>query len=125
MEGGPYPPPASVQYAIRAVRFGQLGAAVAYFFGEQICGSLRLRPPSLLQRMHENPLVAVGGVYGLDVIAQTMKSINAFEITYNGRVLHSKLQTGSFPDLQELAAKLLRAKTEDASAVAKSDEEDI
>ena len=64
-------------------------------------------------------------MYGLDVIAQTMKSINAFEITYNGRVLHSKLQTGSFPDLQELAAKLLRAKTEDASAVAKSDEEDI
>lgn len=114
-----------VQYAIRAVRVGQVGAAVAYFLGEQICSSLRFAPPPLLRSMHENPLLTVGGVYGLDVIAQTLKSINAFEITYNGRVLHSKLQTGRFPELQELLASLLKAKEEDISAVATREEQDF
>lgn len=91
IEHGPYTPPVSVQYAIRAVRVGQLGAAVAYFFGEQLFSSLRLTPPSLLRSMHENPMLTVAGVYGLDVIAQMLKSINAFEITYNGRCSLSRL----------------------------------
>uniref|UniRef100_A0A6U5HZR3 Tis11B-like protein N-terminal domain-containing protein n=2 Tax=Calcidiscus leptoporus TaxID=127549 RepID=A0A6U5HZR3_9EUKA len=93
--------------------------------------------------MQENTLVAVCGIYGLDVIVQTLKSINAFEITcalarsllglpargapssrssferrrdacrYNGVVLHSKLSTGQFPRANELIAKLERIKHEE------------
>jgi len=55
----------------------------------------------------------VCGIYGLDVIVQTLKSINAFEITYNGVVLHSKLSTGQFPRANELIAKLERIKHEE------------
>ena len=40
------------------------------------------------------------------MLAQTAKSINAFEITYNGQLLHSKLATGQFPDAAVIAAKL-------------------
>jgi len=95
-----------VQYAIRAVRASQASAAVLYFFGAQIFGSLRRPLPGFVESMHANPLLAIGGVYGLDVVAQTMKAINAFEITYNGQVLHSKLQTGRFPQPADLVARL-------------------
>ena len=82
IEGGPYTPPPSVQYGIRAIRFAQVGVAVAFFAGEQLCNMVGRRAPPIVGQMHENKFVTVAGVYGLDVVAQTLKSINAFEITY-------------------------------------------
>jgi len=106
VEGGSYTPPVQVQYGIRAVRTAQVGASAFFFFGEQIFGALGRRPPPLHAQMHENKMLTVGAIYGLDVIAQTMKAINAFEVTYNGHLLHSKLATSAFPQPHELAAKL-------------------
>jgi hypothetical protein len=105
-----------VQYAIRAVRAAQLGVAGLYFFGEQLFAAARARPPALVGQMHENKLLVAGGVYALDVVAQTFKSINAFELTYNGVVLHSKLKTGQFPDPAAVAAKLRELREEEARA---------
>lgn len=106
IEGGAYTPPPKVQYGIRLVRAAQVGATLFFFFGEQMFAALGRRPPALYGQMHENKMVTMGAVYGLDVVAQTMKSINAFEITYNGHVLHSKLKGGVFPQPHELVARL-------------------
>ena len=106
VEGGPYPPPVAVQYTIRAVRAAQVGVGAFFLFGEQLFGKLGRPPPTLLAQMHENKLVTAGAIYGLDVLAQTAKSINAFEITYNGQLLHSKLKSGQFPDPGQLAQRL-------------------
>ena len=106
VEGGPYTPPVAVQYTIRAVRAAQLGVGAFFLFGEQLFGKLGRPPPTLLAQMHENKLVTAGAIYGLDVLAQTAKSINAFEITYNGQLLHSKLKSGQFPDPGQLAQRL-------------------
>mmetsp|Transcript_21742 Transcript_21742/g.65979 ORF Transcript_21742/g.65979 Transcript_21742/m.65979 type:complete len:138 (+) Transcript_21742:237-650(+) len=116
IEGGDYTPPIQVQYAIRAVRAGQIGVALSYFFGAQAAASLRRAPPSFVQQMSDNPMIAIGSVFGLDVVAQTMQSINAFEITYNGQKLHSKLSTGTMPRPQELVAKLAEARAKEVSA---------
>ncbi|KOO35734.1 hypothetical protein Ctob_014889 [Chrysochromulina tobinii] len=85
-----------------------LGVAALYFFGDQAFGMMRRPSPPWLGQMHENKFVVAGGVYGLDVFAQTMKAINGFEITYNGQVLHSKLASGKFPESDELVTKLRR-----------------
>jgi len=106
VEGGPYTPPVAAQYTVRAVRAAQAGVGLFFFFGEQIFARLGKAPPAVHTQMHENKLLTAGGVYALDVVAQTAKSINAFEITYNGRLLHSKLQSGAFPDPNTVAAKL-------------------
>lgn len=95
-----------MQYAIRAVRVAQLSMAALYFFGDQAFGMMRRPSPPWLGQMHDNKFAVAGGVYGLDVIAQTMKAINGFEMTYNGHVLHSKLASGDFPDPGALVAKL-------------------
>jgi len=88
------------------VRVAQASAAGLFFFGEQLFASLRRPVPKFVGQMHENKLLAFGGVYALDVVAQTFKSINAFELTYNGQLLHSKLGSGAFPDVGEIVAKL-------------------
>ena len=106
VEGGPYTPPVAVQYTIRAVRAAQVGVGAFFLFGEQLFGKLGRPPPTLLAQMHENKLVTAGAIYGLDVLAQTAKSINAFEITYNGQLLHSKLKSGQFPEPGQLAQRL-------------------
>ena len=128
MEGGPYVPPASVQYAIRAIRASQVGTAAAYFFGEQAAEIVGMRPPSILRQMHANKLAAAGVVYAMHVVAQTFQSINAFEVTYNGHVLHSKLKSGAFPDVQQLVTQLHALKVQEESNKAdtssKSNEED-
>lgn len=104
-----------MQYAIRAVRVAQVGAASFFLFGEQLFGKLGRRPPELLGQMQDNKLLTAGAIYGLDVIAQTFKSINAFEVTYNGRLLHSKLSTGQFPDPAAVGQKLKSAMDADAA----------
>lgn len=105
-----------MQYGIRAVRAAQVGAAAFFFFGEQLFGALGRRPPQILGQMHENKMLTAGAIYGLDVIAQTMKAINAFEITYNGHLLHSKLKGGAFPQPQELVASLARIRSAEGKA---------
>ena len=57
-------------------------------------------------------MLAIGGAFALDVVAQTLQSINAFEVTYNGQKLHSKLATGRMPQPVELVRQLetMRAK---------------
>ena len=114
IEGGPYTPPVQVQYTIRAVRAAQVGVGVFFLLGEQLFAKLGRAPPQLYHQMHDNRLVTAGALYGLDVVAQTAKSINAFEITYNGQLLHSKLKTGSFPDPSSLAQRLREVMAEES-----------
>lgn len=95
-----------MQYGIRAIRFAQAGVAATFFLGDQIFGALGRRSPQFVGQMQENKMLTAAGVYGLDVVAQTLKSINAFEVTYNGQVVHSKLKSGRFPETAELVAKL-------------------
>jgi len=111
-----------VQYGIRAVRAAQAGAALFFFFGEQLFASLRRPVPALHAQMQENKMLTFGAIYGLDVIAQTLKAINAFEVTYNGHLLHSKLATRAFPQQHELSQRLAAIlQAEEAAAAARSD----
>jgi len=118
VEGGGYTPSPSVQYAVRAIRVAQAGAVAFYFFGEAMFSSVGRAPPRLLRQMDENKLVSGGFVYGLHVVASTLKSINAFEVTYNGRVLHSKLTSGQFPSPAELIQGLASAKKDEKQQAA-------
>lgn len=106
IEGGPYTPPAAVQYGVKAVRFGQFGVAVFFFFGEQILAKLGREPFEFMMETHTNLMAHMGALYGLNVIADTLKSINAFEIVYNGQVLHSKISSGGFPEAGQVSRKL-------------------
>lgn len=106
IEGGPYTPPVAVQYGIRAVRVAQGATGVFFFFGEQILAKLGRSPFEFMGEMHTNLIAHLAALYGLNLVADTLKSINAFEVVYNGQVLHSKLSSGKFPEPGEVAEKL-------------------
>merc|ERR1719313_828029 len=106
IEGGPYTPPVYVQHGVKVVRAAQAAVGVFFVFGEQILGALGRRPFEFMEETHTNLAVHLGALYGLNVIADTLKSINAFEIVYNGEVLHSKLSSGSFPEPGQVSKKL-------------------
>ena len=69
--------------------------------------------PSSVLSMQENPVMALAGFFGLNTMAQTMCSINAFEITYNGHKLHSKIKTGTFPDPMQVVPELMAIKAQE------------
>ena len=75
-----------VQYAIRTVRAAQALVALSYFFGEQAAAAVRRPTPRAVLQIHDNPMLAIGGAFALDVVAQTLQSINAFEVAAAARV---------------------------------------
>lgn len=109
IEGGPYTPPAAVQYGIRAARVAQVGVGVFFFFGEKILASMGRPPFEFMGEITSNVMVHAGALYGLNLIADTLKSINAFEVIYNGQVVHSKLKSGGFPEPGVLGRNLREA----------------
>lgn len=103
IEGGPYTPPASVQHGIKAVRAAQVAVVAFFFLGEQMILGLGKTPPEYMGDMQQNVMVSGGIFYGLNCIASMLKSINAFEIWYNGKQVFSKIKTGEFPQPGMLA----------------------
>jgi len=85
-----------------------------FFFGEQVLGALGRPPWEFMSDTPTSMMYHGGALYALNCIAQTLKSINAFEIVYNGEVLHSKLETGGFPDPRQLVQKLRALKAREA-----------
>mmetsp|Transcript_8791 Transcript_8791/g.22750 ORF Transcript_8791/g.22750 Transcript_8791/m.22750 type:complete len:118 (+) Transcript_8791:423-776(+) len=87
------------------MRVGQVLALTAYFFGEQLLPATP-RVRALLQGAHENRFPLGLGLYVTHLGCELAYSTSAFEITYNGQLLFSKLRTGRFPQPGEIAAKL-------------------
>ena len=122
IEGGPYTPPPYIQHTIRALTGVQMLVPGLYFFGEQLFGLIGRAPPEVVASMHANPIMALGAFFGVHALQSTLKSINAFEITYNGQLLHSKLATGSFPDADAVAAKLRAAMAKESKGGAPAEQ---
>ena len=72
--------------AIRALTGVQMLVPGLYFFGEQLFGLVGRAPPEVVASMHANPIMALGAFFGVHALQSTLKSINAFEITYNGNL---------------------------------------
>ena len=60
-------------------------------------------PPAASAFMSENPVLMFGGLFGCNIMAGKLMSTNAFEMSYNGTPIWSKLETGRFPALPELS----------------------
>jgi len=109
-------PPKTVQYIAHAIKLLQGFALLFYFFGEQVAASLRMPIPSILIQMRENKVACGAALYLSHLASSSMVSINAFEVTYNGQFLWSKLKSGSFPPPGEVIKALNLAMTSAAKA---------
>jgi hypothetical protein len=89
---------------VKAVRVAQVVAIGGYTLGESLFSAPRAL--ALLARAHENRFALGVALYLSHLACELAYSTAAFEITYNGHALFSKLREGRYPAPGEVAGKL-------------------
>lgn len=51
-------------------------------------------------------IIILAAFIGLNIVKNLLESTGAFEIYLNGELIHSKLQNGRVPEIQEILAKI-------------------
>ena len=63
-------------------------------------------PPAVGNFMSENAMLTFGVLFSCNVMSGKLINTGAFEMSYNGTPVWSKLETGRFPSLEELTHSL-------------------
>jgi len=69
-------------------------------------------PPRVAEFMAENQMLTFGALFGCNVLAGKLINTGAFEISYNGTPVWSKIEKGRFPTMPELVDLLREAAIE-------------
>lgn len=78
--------------------FVQTFGMIFVFFGDKLFSMLGMFPPPWFNTVKENKMLAFGAIFMFNTVAQNLVSTGAFEVTYNGKTLYSKLKTGQMPN---------------------------
>ncbi len=78
------------------------------FFGGLIISLLGrgLLPERASKFLEENQMVVFGACFMCNVVSGNLLNTGAFEVSYNGMPVWSKINHGRFPNLHELRANL-------------------
>lgn len=115
----PYPPPPLNVVASKVVGAAQFAGLAVVFAGDQL---LPLVTPALLQHpcylsMKQNKIGAAAGLWIVgNVLHNSLTSTGAFEVSYNGLQVFSKLQEKRMPSEEELVARIRAAVEGDVSS---------
>jgi len=63
-------------------------------------------PAHLNEKMNENRMSVIGGIFLCNMLAGQLIATGAFEIFYNGNPVWSKMETNRFPKMHELLEEL-------------------
>lgn len=90
-----------------AILGAQMGVAALTLAGDRIFQYLGKPVPAMVTQMQQSKLTWGMGVwYGGSMLGNSLASSGAFEVMYNGEVIHSKLDQGHFPDNRYIIAKI-------------------
>ena len=64
-------------------------------------------PEQVANTMTSNPMMTYGTLFGMNIAAGKLINTGAFEVAYNGEQVWSKIETGRFPQMEELRDALL------------------
>ena len=93
-----------LSYAFRGLQFA-IGAVM--ILGDKIFEYLQITPPPLYYRLLEKKMMVVMAVVMLgNMLCSQITATGAFEVFYGGRILHSKLVTGQFPQADYIVHQL-------------------
>jgi thioredoxin reductase-like selenoprotein T len=102
IHGEVYPPPAaSVMIATLAGYIWFIGIALT-MGGNQIFGALGMPVPDIVKTMNENKVPTFMTLFVINSLGNSLIATGAFEIYVNDQLIFSKLQTGRFPNGEEL-----------------------
>jgi thioredoxin reductase-like selenoprotein T len=102
IHGEVYPPPAvNVMIATLAGYIWFIGIALT-MGGNQIFGALGMPVPDIVKTMNENKVPTFMTLFVINSLGNSLIATGAFEIYVNDQLIFSKLQTGRFPNGEEL-----------------------
>lgn len=94
-----------------------MAAIALLFFGKQLLGMMGVTSvPSWLETMQQNKGKVFIGIFLLNSVSSQLVATGAFEVTYNGQQVFSKLQANRMPSINELRASLNALGLEDVSS---------
>lgn len=89
-----------------ATGYLQMGGMLAMFFGDAAFQKMGMATPQFYTQMMENKMMTFFGMMMVRNVVHGFSATNAFEVSYKGKLLHSKLKSGNFPNIESLCRKL-------------------
>ena len=105
IRGANYPPPAYAQVAAQVAGLVQMAGFAMVLLGDKLFEWMGMPAPSWLGSLQENKLMCFAGLMMMNSVVASMSQTGAFEVTLNGQVVFSKLETNRMPTPAELVAK--------------------
>ncbi|CAL5230029.1 g13474 [Coccomyxa viridis] len=109
MEVVPSTYPVSAQRAAlaRVVMGLQFGGIAVVLGGDRIFPALGMEMPQVLAQMREKKMGVVMGIWLLgNALQNQLSATGAFEVYFDGKQMHSKLETGRVPSMDELVSSI-------------------
>ena len=67
-----------------------------------LLGVKNLMGEELIRKMVDNKMMVLGGLFMLNNLSQNLIATGAFEVYFDGEIVHSKLDTGTVPTVEQI-----------------------
>lgn len=106
--GETYPPPAYATLAVGFAGFVQMAAIALMFFGSKIFEVFGIPEPEWYDQVKNNKMMTFASVFMLNSMANSLTATGAFEVTVDGALAYSKLQSGHMPNARDIVEAMDR-----------------
>mmetsp|Transcript_7834 Transcript_7834/g.7406 ORF Transcript_7834/g.7406 Transcript_7834/m.7406 type:complete len:142 (-) Transcript_7834:219-644(-) len=110
--GSNYPAPPLALLIANVLSYVQIFIVAVFMFGDSIWSYVPFvqSPPEFYHALKRNPIPVLFGIFLiLPSIIQSHIATGAFEIALDGNVIFSKLESGRFPDANDLISGFVKA----------------
>ena len=102
ISGVNYPPPPLSQVIAQVTGYVWIIGIVLVMFGSNIFKTLGITEPSFMKVINENKMMAFIGLFMVNSYGNGLLATGAFEVTLDGELVFSKLQSGKLPTGSDL-----------------------
>eukprot|EP00657_Telonema_sp_P-1_P001847 TRINITY_DN14567_c0_g1_i2.p1 TRINITY_DN14567_c0_g1~~TRINITY_DN14567_c0_g1_i2.p1 ORF type:complete len:134 (-),score=42.76 TRINITY_DN14567_c0_g1_i2:43-444(-) len=101
-----HPPSDQNQLIATVIGYLQMAGFGIMMFGKVACDLLKIQPPPMVQYMSDNKLNTFSMLFMVSFLSTQLHATGAFEVYYNGQLLHSKLLDGEIPSIAKIISAL-------------------
>ena len=108
IQGGNFPSPIWKTYLSNLASYAWLAGLALNFAGDKIFNVLGIKThPQFYTYMKQNPMACLGGLFLMNSMATSALATGAFELYLDGKLIYSKLETGTVPS-SEIVLQLMQ-----------------
>jgi len=109
IRGENYPLTQAVQAMVTVAGLMQTMGIIFIFMGKRLFDAISTPEPEWYTWVQNNKMMSIASLFLVNSVVQQQAATGAFEITYNGETVFSKLETGRMPNMEEILEGLSAA----------------